>query len=149
MIDIFILMSLYTMKFHDNISFDYQRFLDQRQFRKIDKQTQWIHVVLNRSQREIIKIDHSVLDASMTRASSLSVDQLHVKVNLIANVAIILFEVLKSAVKLVNEISIILKHDQSIKSLIQCNMSKWCWVRRYKSTDDTLIEFNLIDMLKD
>jgi len=47
----------------------------------------------------------------MTKASFLSVDQLHVKVNLIVNVAIILFKVLKSIVKLMNEILIILKHD--------------------------------------
>jgi len=60
----------------------------------------------------------------MTRASFLSVDQLHVKVNLVANIANVSFKVLKSAVKLLNEISIILKHDRSIKILIQCDMSK-------------------------
>ncbi len=37
MIDIFILMFLYMMKFHDDISSDYQHFLNQRQFRKIDE----------------------------------------------------------------------------------------------------------------
>jgi len=47
----------------------------------------------------------------MTKASFLSVDQFHVKVNLVANVAIILFEVFKNVVKLMNEILIILKHD--------------------------------------
>ncbi len=40
MIDIFILMFLYMMKFHDNVSSDYQHFLNQKQFRKIDEQTQ-------------------------------------------------------------------------------------------------------------
>ncbi len=54
----------------------------------------------------------------MTKALFLSVDQLHVKVNLIANIINVLFEVLKSIVKLMNEISIILKHDWSIKRLI-------------------------------
>ena len=98
-------------KFHNDVNSDYQHFLDQKQFRKINEQTQWVHVVLDESQREIIEIDSSVFDASMTRASFLSVDQLHVKVDLIANVAIILFEVLKSIIKLVNKISIILKHD--------------------------------------
>ncbi len=118
MINIFILMSFYMMKFHDDVSSDYQHFLDQRQFRKIDEQTQWIHVVLDRSQCEIIEIDYSVLDASMTKASFLSVNQLHVKVNLVANIINISFKVLKSVVKLVNEILIILKHDWSVKSLI-------------------------------
>ncbi len=112
------------MKFHDDVSFDYQHFFNQKQFRKIDEQTQWIYVIFNESQCEIIKIDSSVLDALMTKASFLSVDQLHVKVNLIVNVAIILFKVLKSIVKLMNEILIILKHDWSIKRLIQCDMSK-------------------------
>ncbi len=37
MIDIFILMFLYMMKFHDNVNSDYQHFLDQKQFRKIDE----------------------------------------------------------------------------------------------------------------
>jgi len=40
MIDILILMFLYMTKFHDDVSSDYQHFLDQRQFRKIDEQTQ-------------------------------------------------------------------------------------------------------------
>ena len=40
MIDIFILMFLYMMKFHYNVSSDYQHFLNQKQFRKIDEQTQ-------------------------------------------------------------------------------------------------------------
>ncbi len=149
MINIFILMFLYTTKFHDDVSSDYQHFLDQRQFRKIDEQTQWIHVVLDRSQREIIKIDHSVLDALMTRASFLSVDQLHVKVNLVADIADVSFEVLKSAVKLMNEISIIFRHDRSIKILISCDMSRWCWIREYKSTDDTSTWFKIIDASKD
>ncbi len=37
MINIFILMFLYMMKFHNNVSFDYQHFLNQKQFRKIDE----------------------------------------------------------------------------------------------------------------
>ncbi len=37
MINILILMSFYMMKFHDDVSFDYQHFLNQRQFRKIDE----------------------------------------------------------------------------------------------------------------
>ncbi len=60
----------------------------------------------------------------MTKASFLSVNQLYVKVNLVADVAKISFEVLKSVVKLVNEILIILRHDQSVKILIQCDMSR-------------------------
>ncbi len=60
----------------------------------------------------------------MTKASFLSVNQLYVKVNLVANVAKISFEVLKSVVKLVNEILIILRHDRSVKILIQCDMSR-------------------------
>ena len=60
----------------------------------------------------------------MTKASFLSVNQLHVKVNLVANITDVLFEVLKSVVKLMNEISIILRHDRSIKILISCNMSR-------------------------
>ncbi len=47
----------------------------------------------------------------MTRASFLSVDQLHVKVNLVANIADVSFKVLKNVVKLVNEILIILRHN--------------------------------------
>ena len=47
----------------------------------------------------------------MTKASFLSVNQLYVKVNLVADVAKISFEVLKSVVKLVNKILIILRHD--------------------------------------
>ncbi len=118
-------------KFHNDVNSDYQYFLDQKQFRKINEQTQWVHVVLDESQREIIEIDSSVFDASMTRASFLSVDQLYVKVNLVANVAIISFKVLKSVVKLMNEISIIFKHDQSIKKLIQSDKRLiWCDMSR-------------------
>ncbi len=85
----------------------------------------------------------------MTKAPFLSVNQLYVKVNLVADVAKISFEVLKSVVKLVNKILIILRHDWSVKILIQCDMSRWCWVRRYESTDDTTTWFKLIDTLKD
>ncbi len=85
----------------------------------------------------------------MIKALFLSVDQLYVKFNLVTDVTKILFEVLKSVVKLMNKILIIFKHDQSIKILILCDMSKWCWIRKYKFTDNILTWFKIIDALKD